>query len=297
MINRILPLLLALIITTGAFSQDVRDYRPKEHEAIARAAAVQNGIENPILIGVGTITGAVEGLPVKLSYSPTTGLASIWTYYYKDANDENMKSAIALVNVIVNFIPYPLTAEQIASLPPIPTTEISGDWMNTDVFAENLMKNPVASEFFTIASSKINIEYVALGANETNNNLQIGSPYWLIKANSEENSGANLTCFTHAISGETFCDVINSVKEISIRDNLFAYPNPASEFITIPLEEINSFSKIYAFNQLGEKFDFSAQNLSGNEVTLNISELIPASYMIAVETDKQIFIYPVIIQR
>ena len=209
--GKLLVFLLTLVLSVPAFSQTT--YRPKDQESIAKDKAIAEGIEDAVLIGVGTTTGKpIDGFDVELTYDAETGHATAWFYYYKSASDDNNKIVIAPVNYSGQYVSFVIPEDQLSELPPLPNAEVTVDWMDSDEFGDNLFQNATAKEFFKIPNSKINIEYVALGANEGNDELIEGDIYWTIVANSKEGEEPQLTCYTHAVTGETFCSIINRCK-------------------------------------------------------------------------------------
>lgn len=298
MLKRNLLILLALVFITPTFGQNFLTYRPKIHVETARQYASENGIEDPLLIGVGTIVGPVEGLPIELTFSVNSGLATAWVYYFKSSVTSQNKMAVALFNIMVNMLPYDVTNVSLENFPNLPENEIIVDWMDTDEFCNNLLKNLTAKEFFEIPGSKVNIQYVALGINNEYDLAPKGETYWIINANSEEGEGPNLTCFTNAVTGETICAILNSIFEIESNHGLVAYPNPANSYTSIPLpENTSNINKIEAINSLGEIFSIDILSFSGDTIEINTEKLSNSTYMITVETANKIFVYPLIIQR
>ena len=110
--------------------------------------------------------------------------------------------------------------------------------------------------------------------------VNYGEVYWMISA---VKNNLIKTCFVHSISGEITCAPITSVetKSIDIPKELYIYPNPANDLITIEGAHIISYSLV---NLAGK--ELASGQTNGNITSVNISHIESGAYFIKVrETD------------
>jgi hypothetical protein len=298
MFKKLLIFSVMIISSINLFSQDFLNYTPKSKYDAAINHAKDQGLTDPILVGIATTAGDVGDIPISLQYNHETGNANVWVFNFAENGDPTQTVAFAMLDLFVTTTAFPISDEQLADLPPLPSTEINVDWMDSDEYAGYLMQNETAKQFFELPDSEITINYVALGVNEDNSNINMGDTYWIINANSDEGEGPVLNCWTHAETGETFCDMFMHVNEIVTDHGLSIYPNPANYSINIPLPNNSQLiNEIKLIDNLGNRYIYDGISPNSNVLQFDVSSFAPGSYMLQLIYDKTVYIYPLMINR
>ena len=85
------------------------------------------------------------------------------------------------------------------------------------------------------------------------------------------------------------------IEENTANNSIQIYPNPASDFITIDLQNINNEVKLNIYNVMGDLL--RSENISKNHQTLNIQNLADGMYVASIESNNKIITQKFIIQR
>ncbi len=287
MIRRITVFLAMAIMSTYICSAQLNPEKFLASEGYSAALAeAQTITENLEFLAIGTTTGefdtgnALIGT-LDLQYELSSGKATVWVYVFKDLDaDTRLYYGVAKLPFL-GMVAISLDQGQLGKFSDvIPTQPITGNWLSSSKFSEEMQKNSDYKSFLN-AFPDPNINFVALGRNIEK--PIDPDPYWTINLNDGMNI---LTCLMNAYTGEIECNsFVSSVDETQFSgNNISVYPNPVKNnaIISLPssLQSSEAIFSIYDM-QGNEVKRLVNPNSAAETLLLDVSSLSNGKYIIS----------------
>ncbi len=296
--------LITFLFSQNVFSQfgTLTPFKAKDAKAIkaARDQAVKDGIKNPRLLLVGSMSGT---LPIQVSIDikidVEKGTASAWAYSFADQILDSMKTYAVVQIPFLGFMAVSVPASMITSqLPFQPTKSLdSTQWKPLESLTDSLNNN---SRFVQFKKDRPDwkVQVVGVGVNSESPLFDMDKPYWLLSFNS---GGGPLTCFIQAETGQTSCLGYWGVEDNLDANQFNVSPNPASTqaVINVPFSIQTPGSKLELYDDFGRKIKdlFAPQSQESDKVLLNTSGYSVGIYHLVLTTNGKTFTTKLIIQK
>ncbi len=281
---------LLIILLATVVSAEAQPFKAKAGfdvalEKVKEADTDTNGdpvpaIEDPELVGVGTIEGNIQAIPIDFNFE--TGEATVWAYIFRSKSNPQILRAIGVLRILI-FTPISIAYNEFDILPFDPENIVdTEDWkIDSDVMVENLASEPLFKSF-SESSNGIVLNGCLLYTNFNNPLLEFGVPFWSLFIGNEKQE--NIACFVNAITGDAICESIaNSVGEFSDA-GIRLFPNPANQiaYLTIPDELLSVNSSLAVYDIYGnEVFSFDSIVQKGNSnIAIPVSQVASGTYII-----------------
>jgi len=284
-------ILLAILLAFGfqdlAYGQFTQPYLMKEGLTAMKKSVADSGWKNPVLTTIATI-GDTTGLGQAGSllgngFDMKNGKSTLWVYVLSivDASGNPATKLLAYIKVaFLGLQQVPLPADAIPSDVPfqpqdsIPTSSV----LNSDAIVAKLNANEDYQSFIKAnpASKSSFIVLFTSPVEFPGTPFTAGSPLWNFNFSDPADTLApTLTCFTHAVTGETICFApdFTSVKEdLASQDqmNMLVHPIPQgiNGVLLLPKSESSRIS--LEITDLMGRTVYSVQDINSSQLTLPI---------------------------
>lgn len=232
-LRSILIISLLLFIYNLSDAIELESYTAKQgYPAALKYVQDQLAFNTPELLAVGTANGEVEigGTTNKIGFDMANGKSKGWSYAF--INRQNGNTAIIGVGKYLGFYQAQDITDQIPEFfPDINSKKLTQDYIDSDELPVLISGNSTYKDYIkSNPNSKPNL--VGIKNNYDNQTLKNDYPYWI--AYFGENQ--DFACYTDALTGETKCDIVTSIKKYITVANTF-YPNPAYNNIKLNIDD------------------------------------------------------------
>lgn len=298
-----LSVLVILFFVLKLNSQLLTPYLAKDEFEAAKKSALDSGMVNPELIGVGTAPGSYQisdQLPnVTISFDLTNGKATAWLYLFHSASDTSKQAAIVVAKTIFGTIALQMPLNQFGNLPGMTSDGLDlSKYINSDKMVENLNQNNDYKNFMKDASSSLQL--IGLYFNKINPLLPLNKALYAISFTS---AAGDMLCSVEAISGTVKCRTFTDVPYLPIEPSTFnVFPNPASKelYIEIPsdLQSVNSSLRIYdSFGEIVTEIYNFPKNGDLEHVSLSLDNFSNGMYFLRYVTNGQTYSSQFVIEK
>ncbi|MFM8839768.1 MAG: T9SS type A sorting domain-containing protein [bacterium] len=299
--HQLIRFIMAIAMIIGVHSvskaQFTQPYLMKEGLQSVKKAAADSGWKNPVLTSVVTL-GDTTGLGqasalIGGGFDMKTGRSTVWIYVLAvtDATGNSTTKLLAYIKVpLLGLQQFPLPADAVPGDVPfipedsIPTSTIT----NSDMVATKINANP-SYQAFSKANPKAKSAFIVLFASPfafPETPFVAGDPLWNFNFTDPADSLAPaMSCFVHAVTGETVClEAPSSVDEQIAENNSLSmtiHPIPQGINGQINLPDIKGGQASLEVMDLFGRIVFSislVQSTSGHRIQLPI---LPAGMYVA----------------
>lgn len=245
------------------------------------------GFNLPELLAIGTAKAEIDfgGTTNEIGMDMTNGESKGWSYAFIDR--QNGDTAIVGVGKFLGFYQAQDISDQIPEFfPNSDSKKLVDNYINSNVLVDEISKNTNYQNYI-IANPTATPNLVTLMNNYDNPSLKQDYPYWTTYFGDLN----NFICYTDAITGETMCDVLSTVKTFKSVANSFA-PNPANN--SIKLNITDNPASIYLIDIFGNKV---YETKSTNIVNIDLTNLASGNYTIVYEYKNRIETEKLIIKK
>lgn len=287
----LLSALFILLISTNAEAQLFTKYTAEAELTTAINFSKSNSqFQSPVVMAIATMKDefVVSGIPVKPGMSMTNGKSEAWVYVIDD-DVTNERTVIGVVKSILGTQAVDISDQGGITVPSFITKPITGTWIDSDELVDYVSANTSYQNYIK-AYPTAEPTTTILTINTFNSLYTMNYPYWI------NNFGENdeFVCYTDAITGETDCQTISSVKQVESVSNSFS-PNPANNYININFENnINNFESIKIVDLFGNTV-YESRNRNTNQI--DITNLANGAYTIMYEYKNKIETEKLLIQK
>lgn len=276
--------ILIIILTQSGFSQQ---YLAFEGINPTKGQAETDGMNNPQLVGIGTLTGEFEGVPVALEFDLDKGVSTVWAYMYRSG--DSLK-AYGSIKLFVHF-PQEIPVENLP-VPNIPEIPIPEGCINSNELM-NVLNQDVEFKAFRDMNSDIQLNLLALGINELDPLFEINKPYWTGVFSSQQ--GGSMTCFVHALTKESTCFSLTSVED-NINVDITIRPNPVKDklYIDLPSDISGVNVNIELYDNIGN-IVYSNISIIAPSIILDTKSFADGTYFLRIYSGKASYTSPLII--
>lgn len=260
-------------------AQFINSYTAEQgFQAALNYASQTDGLENPVLLGIGTQTQTIEvlGQNLDIGIDMGNGESNGWIYLFGDEGTANT-SVAAVINIFGSYQATSPPAGTIDNLPFEPTIALPPSWIDSDIAVISVKADSDYNSFIQ-SNQQASVNTAALYMNEFDNGLEINEPYWITTFGDND----DLVCFTHAQNESTVCfDATTNVKDIA--DSFKIGPNPASTFVRIENNTTENIKSILIVNSSGNVV------FQNNNELLDVSSISNGNYIILIKTDNNLY--------
>jgi len=283
---------LLVVFTYNSESQLLQKYKAKDAVSAARTEA-SSVAGNPVLTGLGTFAGQLEGVPITLEFDETNGTATVWIYIFRSTSPDTLVT-YAMTKILGFYTPIPIDLSSLdIQLPFTPETSLdSKTWIDSDQMMKAIQANDEYKSY-KASNQDAKLQMAGLGNEPLNN-----TPTWGVMFTSE---AGNMNCIVDAETSEVTCIDLTGIEENTTNIKLDIYPNPASDmaFLTLPINHINSSGLLNIYDLQGNLVK-SANNLDVNSdgrVAINVTSMSTGTYSVMYQANGQIFVSRLIVIR
>lgn len=244
---------------------------------------------SPVLTAIATMKqeSEVSGFTIKPGMSLTNGKSEAWVYVIMDETSDET-AVIGVVKIIVAFQAIDLSSDGGFEIPGFVTEPITDKWRDTDVLVDDLAANKTFQNYIK-ANPTAEPQTTALSVNTVNLLYRTNYPYWINTFGENE----NFICYTDALTGETDCQTLSSVKPIETVSNTFS-PNPATNYISLKYDNNEILNSIKIYDTFGN-IVYQSNELNINNI--DVTNYASGSYSIVYEFDNKIKTEKLIIKK
>lgn len=260
-------LLFGITLNTSLAQLTFQKFKATDGLSTARTVAIDSGLVNPKLIAIGAMSGQVPlgTFNVDMEIDSKNGTATAWLYVFRSSGPDNKLMAFGVIKLFI-YISMSVPVSMLSDFPLSPEDPLPEGWKDSPEMV-NLVTNHDDYKAFIAANPEANIDLCGLGINRDNPLLTLGDPYWLAIARAGEQNGS-ITCFVHAISGETSCITLSSVEWQTNSNDIIISPNPAEQFLNLqlPNDWVNKDMQITITDYSGKMILKSGLDAAVNEL-------------------------------
>lgn len=288
--------ILIFAVSLNAMAQLPR-FKAKEGLPTAIQAAKDEGMENPLLVMVGTMTETInfQGMDINIYFDLETGTSNMWAYLFKAEDSEQLLFfGVVKFGVIYFAIPTDPT-EIITNNYALDPTKAIGDaqWMDSPEMADRLKATPELISFLE-DHPEPDMVMVMLFYNSLLEDLPKDEVFWAYQVNDEE---VSKSCAVNSVSGDVICSSITKVETLISADRISAYPNPAESVVTIDLNENFELSRdnIELFDSFGREITGKVNiSVYGFKLMIDVVSLSPGVYYAKLKSGRNAIFAPVV---
>lgn len=287
----LLSALFVLFISTNAEAQLFTKYTAKAELTTAINFSKSNSqFLSPVVMAIATMKDefVVSGITVKPGMSMTNGKSEAWVYVIED-EATNERTVIGVVKSILGTQALDISDQGGISVPSFITKPVTGAWIDSDKMVDFVSAN-VSYQNYIKANPTAEPTTTILAINTFNSLYTMNYPYWI------NNFGENdeFVCYTDALTGETDCQTVSSVKQLESISNSFA-PNPANNYINLKLDNRNGkFDNMKIVDIFG---NIKYQSNNANNSHIDVTNFANGAYTIMYEYKNKIEIEKLLIQK
>ncbi len=283
--------LFLFLFNSNADAQFLAKYTAEEGLATAINFAKSDlSFQSPQITAIATMKQELElsGIAIKPGMSMADGKSEAWVYVIMEEGTEET-AIIGVIKILIAFQAINLSDQGGFEIPGFVTEAITGDWVDSDDMVKDITSNKSYQNYIK-TNPAAEPQTSALSINTFNPLYTMNYPYWVNSFG--ENS--DFVCYTDALTGETDCQVLSSVKQVESISNSFA-PNPANNYINLKLDNSNGrFDNIKVVDIFG---NIVYQSNNPNKSQIDVSSLANGSYTIMYEYNNKIEIEKLLIQK
>lgn len=281
--------LLFTNLTSNAI--ELESYTAKEGYASAlNFVQMDMSFIKPELLAVGTANTEIDvaGTINQVGMEMTDGKSKGWSYAFIDRQTGDT----VMIGVAKFFGIYQSQdiTDQISGFFPDPNSKkLENDWIDSDALVDAISGN-TAYQNYIQSNPTAEPSTVTLLNNYDVSFLKKEYPYWTTYFGEP----STFICYTDAVTGETNCDAVSSVKQVESISNSFA-PNPANNFINIKIDNNNGKFDTMKIVDLFGNIVYQSNNANNSQI--DITNLANGSYTIMYEYKNKIETEKLLIQK
>lgn len=282
--------ILLHLITYNADAQLLSPYTAEEGlETAIDFTKSDLNFTTPVITAIATSNQEIDvsGITVNPGMNLTDGKSEAWVYVILDETT-NETAVIGVVKIFIAFQALDLSNDGGFEIPEFVTEPITDDWIDTDDLVDDLASNQSFQNYIK-TNPTAEPQTTALSVNTSNPLYMNNYPYWINTFGENE----NFICYTDALTGETDCLILSSVKPIEKVANTFS-PNPATNSISLIYESNEILTSLKIYDIFGNIVYHS------NEININsidVSDLANGSYSVVYEFENHIQTEKLIIKK
>lgn len=219
---------------------------------------------------------AQQSIESPLKVDLENGTADGWLYFVRNPQDTNQNALLIVMKDGDEWFWFPVSENEdmIEGLKPL--NDIS--WMDSDEFIAQLNKNQIYTDYLKsvtdLYSVMMALVYYPYDMGDEMPPQFYQKYNWMLEINDE------LRCVVNSETGETECEVVVSgVKDISEKQDILIYPQPAENIVNIRKSVDMTISSFEVYNQLGQK-TFSHTGTLNDSFSFSTEEFHSGIYII-----------------
>lgn len=288
--NKIYKIFLVLLLSYFSAEAQISliAFKAKDGMAFAKGQLTSTFSEGKF-VSVAS-TNSIPNVTLDIAFNLDNGQGKIWVYVFKD-KDGNVELVPVLKAPFLGEVNaatlMPSVKDQLAAFMEfIPNEAIGeGEWMDSD---QMVTKLNASAEFTAMKTAMPNaaLNYITLGLNEINPQLNQNEAYWSVIFQGEEEA---FSCAVHAVAGDVTCFQISSVESELSNVNMFdVMPNPVVNSANLKLNDEYDYmnAKVSVYNLAGTKFfSETLNNGADNTAQIDMSMLPKGVYLLILDNE------------
>lgn len=280
-------LLILFVLTVfssfNSYGQFFTSFQASQGEEAAENYVIgEIGFSQPILIAVATVNEDFEaefaGVPVSIDsgIDIENGESEAWVYIYNENGSEQI-ATVGVVNVFGSYQATDVSEELGDQIPELEYIELTNSWKDSPEVCE-LIRDDIDYQGYILSNPNSEPYFSGISVtDETTGGAEMRS-VWVVTFGENE----DYICFVDANSGETNCDILSSVEEKSVQDEIVFYPNPVTDNLMFNSRNNSEIKNISIVNLNGENV---IKYLPSNSKNIDVSNIATGTYIIVVETN------------
>lgn len=284
---------ISFLIFTNLTSNaiEVESYTAKEGYASAlNFVQMEMSFVKPELLAIGTVKTEIDvaGTNNKIGMDMTDGKSKGWSYAFIDRQSGDT-AIVGVAKFLGIYQSQDITDQFPDFFPNTNSKKLENDWINSDALVDAISANTTYQNYIQ-SNPTAEPSTVILLNNYDVSFLKKEYPYWTTYFGEP----STFICYTDAVTGETNCDAVSSVKQVESISNSFA-PNPANNIINIKID--NNSGKFDTIKIVDIFGNIVYQSNNANNSQIDVTNLSNGSYTIMYEYKNKIEIEKLLIQK